>query len=82
MCLPILYPVLVVWHMTALWRFAWGLGVWHAVGTQQQARPVLLVQFGYQYSFRWVALFISLLFVLLLRVIVMLTTKYINFQKR
>ena len=40
------------------------------------------MQFGYQYSFRWVALFISLLFVLLLRVIVMLTTKYINFQKR
>ena len=38
--------------------------------------------FGYQYSFRWPALVISLLYVLLLRAIVTLTTKYINFQKR
>ena len=38
--------------------------------------------FGYQYSFRWPAVVISLLYVLLLRTVVVIATKYIHFQKR
>ena len=38
--------------------------------------------FGYKYSMRWPALVISLAFILLLRSIVMVATKYINFSKR
>jgi hypothetical protein len=38
--------------------------------------------FGYQYSFRWPAVVISLCYVLLLRTIVVAATKYIHFDKR
>jgi ABC-type transport system involved in cytochrome bd biosynthesis fused ATPase/permease subunit len=38
--------------------------------------------FGYQHSFRWWALVISLLYILLLRMIITIATKTLNFSKR
>ena len=38
--------------------------------------------FGYQYSFRWPALVISLLYIMLLRIIIVMATKFLHFDKR
>jgi hypothetical protein len=39
-------------------------------------------EFGYEHDFRWWAIAIIVLFVLFLRFVVALATKYLNFQKR